>query len=263
MSKAAQQTYFDLLSKKKQFDLCSEISTLAIGSSHADYGFNPEYFPGSFNFCHASQDLKASFHVLKYGLEQAPHIKKILLYFSIFSPGFMLERSNESVRCAAYHKLFDFPVSKEDEKILTAIQYLNTLPVCSLNDKLISGFHKTNKRFFFDPSFPVLDRVNHHLKYNIPRREVIGYLDKIISISGNSRLYVIIPPVSKRYMDLLPNINFFKSLEEREVKFLNLMEDPNFSEDLFGDFDHLKPEGEGPKLLTERVLNYVKQYFYD
>ena len=58
MSKAAQQTYFDLLSKKKQFDLCSEISTLAIGSSHADYGFNPEYFPGSFNFCHASQDLK-------------------------------------------------------------------------------------------------------------------------------------------------------------------------------------------------------------
>ena len=41
------------------------IDTLVVGSSHGDFGFNPTYFPNSFNLCCRSQDLKHSYYLYK------------------------------------------------------------------------------------------------------------------------------------------------------------------------------------------------------
>jgi hypothetical protein len=51
------------------------IDTVVVGSSHGDFGFNPSYFPNSFNLCR-SQDLKHSFYLHRHISENYPKVKK-------------------------------------------------------------------------------------------------------------------------------------------------------------------------------------------
>ena len=73
-------------------DEANNINTVVLGSSHGER-FIPDYFPNSFNLCTRSQDLKYSFLFYKYVTENYPHIKKFILFYSVFSPGSEIEKS--------------------------------------------------------------------------------------------------------------------------------------------------------------------------
>ncbi|MYN47059.1 hypothetical protein GTP23_18610 [Pseudoduganella sp. FT93W] len=92
-----------------------EISTLVVGSSHGDCGFNPEFFPGSFNLCTSSQDLKFSSLLYEKAVEQCPGIRNLILFYSVFSPGSVLEKSpSENYHALSLNELFDLGLDFED-----------------------------------------------------------------------------------------------------------------------------------------------------
>jgi hypothetical protein len=63
-----------MLQKEKE-----SLDTLVVGSSHGDFGFNPTYYPGSFNLCCRSQDLKHSFFLYKHITLVSQRLEQVLL----------------------------------------------------------------------------------------------------------------------------------------------------------------------------------------
>src|SRR3546814_6862555 len=59
-----------LAAKRAMLAASNNITTLVVGSSHGDFGFNPAYCPRSFNLCCRSQDLKHSFHLYRKRSEE-------------------------------------------------------------------------------------------------------------------------------------------------------------------------------------------------
>jgi hypothetical protein len=94
--------------------------TIVLGSSHGDFGFNPLFFPHSFNLCSRSQDLKHSFLLYKHITNNYPKIKNLVLYYSIFSPGSTIENSpTEKFISPALNALFNLNIEYEDAELIS------------------------------------------------------------------------------------------------------------------------------------------------
>src|SRR5271168_5044707 len=100
------QSIDELLPKRNGLlNNCKSITALAVGSSHGDYGFNPVYAPGAFNFCSTSQDLKHSLYLYEFAAKICPSLQYVIIFYSVFSSGFLLEQCSEKIRCAAYKEI--------------------------------------------------------------------------------------------------------------------------------------------------------------
>ena len=94
------------------------LDTIALGSSHGDHSFNPLYFPNSFNLCCSSQDLNHSFLLYEHIIKNYPNIKNLILYYSIFSSGWnMLKSDSEKYISVTLNELFALGIEYEDEEL--------------------------------------------------------------------------------------------------------------------------------------------------
>jgi hypothetical protein len=239
----------------------ASVTTLVAGSSHGDFGFDPAYLPGSFNLCCRSQDLKYSYFLYKTLSEQLEALRTIVVFYSVFSPGWVLDRSrSEGMISVAINELFNLGLDYEDPALTSLYEtVVGKLGDLSVDVSGRSGFLPDYNKSFMPPRMTTEQRVADHMKFN-RRENALPYLDMLISLSAQNRhrLLVVVPPVRSDFRIRAPGAELFRGLKQRtdghaHVQVLDLYDHDDFEDGFFGDMDHLKPLGPGTALLSRLV----------
>ena len=239
----------EIILKYKELQIQKDnIQTIVIGSSHGAGGFvSRNYSESCFNLACASQDLYYSYQIYKYCRKEIKNLKKIYLFFSIFSPGFELQKTKEKQRCAFYKYLFDIPYKYEPDNELKKC-YKQASKYYKNFSSTISTNGYIEQKNFLDNSYPVEKRVYTHLRENSRKNDQMDYLQKIIDECNDNNISftIIIPPVRKDYYKLLPDLSLlfddlYKLKNTPEILFF--IENNSFSDEDFGDYDHLNYNG--------------------
>ena len=73
----------------------NKTTTLIVGSSHGLYGYRAE--GPEFNLCDVSQDLYYSYRLYALSCD-FPQLKTVVLFYSVFSPGHVLEKNGRKYK---------------------------------------------------------------------------------------------------------------------------------------------------------------------
>ncbi len=268
ISEMVEETLAALSSKQAAFLAAADtLTTLAIGSSHGDYAFDPALCPGAFNFCGSSQDLKHSALLYRYCAKHARGLKRIVLFYSVFSPGFMLEKTADRPRCAVYKHLFapNTPYANaEINEIYAEIAGRAVQASADRGDFADAGFQRSNDRHFFPPvpQYGPEVRTADHLKHNA-RGDSDIYLVKILDMARSlgHRVTVVLSPARSDYKaciressdQLFRGIVELKNHFDYDFGFINFFDDTEVLDAHFGDCDHLLPEGLGARIVSARI----------
>ena len=255
--------------KRKMLREAGHLETLVLGSSHGDFGFDPAFFPGSFNLCCRSQDLKHSFHLYRRMCESLEGIRNLVIFYSVFSPGNVMERSpGERDICPPLNEIFGLGVTYENDYLAG----LAALIRGQLDDVSISldgraGFFPTMDKDFISSSYGAGRRAADHMKLN-RSGEADGYLAQILSMADalGHKVIIVLPPAREDYRQacglavehlfagLFSMIASYKrALPSLDVDVLNAFDDSEYKQEFFGDFDHLLPTGRGVAILTSNI----------
>ncbi len=247
-----------------------EMLTLVVGSSHGDFGFDPAHCNSSFNLCYRSLDLKHSYLLYKRSSELCTRINNIVVYYSIFSSGSILEKSpSENEISPAANELFELDIKYDDEKLKKlATGIKEKLGGLSVDLDGVKGFLPKVNIGFFPESYGAERRAAEFMKRN-RQNEANVYLTHILSLAKNlgHRVYIVIPPVRsdlKSAIDRDGNL-LFKSLfeiistnkTEINITLLNCYDTDLFLDEHFGDFDHLLPLGAGTQQLSSMINDAI------
>lgn len=255
---------FETIIKKIGIDKQSNnIDTLILGSSHGEYGINPKYMKNTYNLCLPSQDLYYSYNLYKN--HQYKNLKNILLFFSVFSPGFDLIKTNEYKWSLLYKKIFKIPYKNKYNKIFSeeekyAKNQIDNIKKTVLVEEKYSGYNYN--QFFLDVHNSIKNRTKTHLRENIRKKNQLTYLYKMQKLAkkNNHNLIIIIPPAKKIYKTNLPNSNIlFKNIiditNKLKIKLYDFYNSEDFLEKDFWDFDHLNSNGS--KKLTKMISKNI------
>lgn len=194
--------------KRASFTRAAEsVRTIAFGSSHGLYGFHAE--AGEFNFREVSQDLYYSFRLYQKYAASARRLERIILFFSVFSAGFELEKTGEKERCIFYKTIYGLPYKNRkflprDERRAKERQARNFL-----TGALPAGDPSGNCRydFFFAPETDVRARAEAHLENSRRENDQMSYFKKLCTRARKKRhaLFIVIPPARADYKSFLPS----------------------------------------------------------
>lgn len=268
VSEALQQEIFDLVAKRTSLiDHIDTLETLVLGSSHGDFSFNPDYVPNSFNLCSPSQDLRHSALLYEKCNSLNPKIKNILVYYSIFSSGHLLEKTSEKVKCAAFKEVFRLDAEYEDEEINEAYGQIEGRLNGMRNEMGTRGFFRNNMGPFFCDTADVAVRVGKHLKHFTRKNEDLHLVRLILAAQARGQnVYLVLPPVRSDYKamvkasqpDVFSGLHDLASFQfPAPLKVLNFYDDFSFDDKDFGDFDHLLPHSTGTVMLSKRINNHL------
>ncbi len=249
---------YETYKKFREFeDIKNKIETLILGSSHGYCGYVAN--ENEYNLCLSSQDLYYSFKLYeKY--QKLPKLKNIVIFYSVFSRGFELDKTNEKQRTLSYKHFFNIP-------ILNNNFYLNLKEISFEHYyKKIKSFpiNKNNgnqENYNFPPCFiPVETRVKQHYKNFQRNNYQIKWLKQLVHCAKNNfhKVYIVIPPVTNEYkinmQKISLNKNLFDDLNDLEnVNIINLYDLNIFKNEDFIDWDHLNFEG--AKKCTKYIRN--------
>lgn len=248
----------------------NSISTIAAGSSHGDYGFDPARIAGSYNLCSTSQDLYYSLAVYRWCLGHLPKLRNVVLFYSLFSPGFNMVKTSERVRSVAWKMVFGIDPPSTDpglSSLEVSIQTPPSLNECGPDQAYDFGFIRSNSRYFFSSAYTAKRRAMDHAKFGeraMTDCPMLSYLSEMAEVADTNghRLIVVVPPSRVDYREHLLPATHFGALEklaiQKKFAVLNLFDSDEFAFSDFGDFDHLKPDGLGPARLTDKVLQVLK-----
>jgi hypothetical protein len=272
-SEMVEETLAALSSKQAAFLAAADgLTTLVIGSSHGDYAFDPALCPGSFNFCGSSQDLKHSALLYRYCAERAVSLKHVVVFYSLFSPGFMLEKTSDRPRCAVYKHLFAPYTPYANAEINEIYDEISRRPAQTFTDPgdfADAGFLRSNDRHFFPPvpQYGPEVRTADHLKHNA-RGDADIYLVKILDMADRMghRVTIVLPPARFDYKvcirqssdQLFRGIVELKNHFDYDFDFINFFDDTDVLDAYFGDCDHLLPEGPGVRIVSEGIAALLR-----
>ena len=241
----------------------NEITGLVLGSSHGAYAFDPGMAPeGYFNHCSTSQDLYYSYCLFVYSLNVLPHCKMIILFYSVFSPGYEVQCTSEKHIAAYYNVLYGIPPKYEPDSELLEQKLLckRGLKAYTVNCRDTWGFNHLGD--YFPADYPVTDRCKAHLRENQRSNNQFDYFRKLCreAIERGIHIYIVIPPARGDYRAGLPSKDelFFKLIataKEQQIKILDFFDSSIFHADDFGDFDHLTPDG--AQKLTKEIFQLL------
>jgi len=239
-----------------------ELRTLALGSSHGDHGFDPQFCERSFNLCSRTQDLKHSYALYEATSKLAPNLKNVVVFYSVFSAGFFMENTrSEKILSPALNGLFSLGLKYEENRFTALSEQIReafTGFAIELEGK--HGFLPKWVQIITPESYGAARRANDHLKWR--NSDANLYLIKIIRLAQQLKhnLCIVIPPVRSDYREAVGSrsARTFQELLDICAKFqinstLNCYDGVGFADEHFGDFDHLLPEGIGPRLLTRAI----------
>lgn len=269
LSATLRQELLDLTAKRTSLvQHLDSLQVLAIGSSHGDFGFNPAFVPESFNLCSPSQDLRHSYLLYDKVAGMNPAIRDIVLFYSAFSSGYLLEKTSEKEKCAALKELFLLDSDYDDPVIIAAHRSIAGRLGEMRLERGYRGFIRTNGGPFFGEDYGADRRAGTHMKHHDRRAEDLHLVRLILAAQARGqRVTIVIPPARSDYKAALQRLstNVFRSLYEiagfgyREpVRILDCFDDFSFTDEWFGDYDHLLPEGPGCAMLSTRIRNVLQ-----
>lgn len=256
--------YDALISFRKSLNLKilqNSIETLVVGSSHGYYGYRAEEKYHEFNACEPSQDLYYSYEIYKK-FSDAPRLKNIILFFSVFSPGLILELIGECWRCDFYYFFYDIPYRFFGEYSAKKIEPLFTPFILKSKKLPLDLKYLGNSDYSYVSPINAKTRAEGHMKSNKRRNEnQTWFVEMAIKLARekNQNLYVVIPPARSDYISHLPPFEeMFDELTalEKDIKILSFLRDSCFLDSDFIDTDHLNEEGAKKltMLIREKIL---------
>lgn len=223
---------------KKMFDAKTSITTLCLGSSHSVYSFNESRIPNAFNAGVACQDMRYSYEMYNK-IQEKHNPPNVIVLFSIFSPGYELEKSSYRFFSASYSACWGIDYQlEENRKNFERLESL--IRKVKVDDNTFS-----RPRSFMPKNTDMLNhRTDRHLKnYN---RSDIGYyyLDKIANLAkkNGQNMLVVTAPVNSEYKSLVKDKVKF-NLNEKDYKVIDFYNSTYFDDSDFGDYDHLNEQG--------------------
>lgn len=246
------------------------LKTLVLGSSHGDYAFHPAFCPGAFNLCSRSQDFQYSLLMYEQWAPRCPQLQDVVVFCSVFSPGFVLEKSPSQA-----------PLAPLLNEVFQLGRHYEPGPLPALAgavrgqaddaDFLLegdSGFLPKFEKDLLPNEYGAGKRAHEHLKYN-RRQGGLPYLAEILKTSRGRghRIHMVLSPARPDYRMALGRDagelfeSLFKTMRDFDVnpamQVLNFFDSPLFSEADFGDFDHLHPLGAGVEKLSKEMARAV------
>lgn len=256
-----------MVKKHEMMTFVKSYTTMAFGSSHMEHGFIPN--ENEINLGSPSQDLYYIYNL--YKKFNTPEVKKVLITFSVFSPGDRLICSGLGGMTIIYKHLYNIPY--EDINIAKEKHYLILEPFFK------HAIKKAQKKLKLKGNYrgALLERTTMHaqdeetlkkralLHYKISQREKIPmeYCKKILEETkqNNQEVYFILPPALNSFKNYLPNSDeLFKEIytlveDFSHAKILNLYDDPSFSNEDFIDGDH--PNESGAIKMTAKMHEFI------
>jgi hypothetical protein len=252
------------------------LETIALGSSHGDDAFDPAHVPNAFNLCYRSLDLKHSYYLYQRAIEMCPNLKNIVLFYSVFSPGHVLENSpGEGDIGAVFSALFDLGVEYQSDHLTQLTQALTTRLQEGMAATLIEETAKLDGYAGFLPADKgVADasgfraRMLSHIKLNY-EGGADYYLLKILALANRlgHGVTIVIPPVTSAYRNTLNTRSsvLFRELIEVvglfpwtvPVQMIDAYDDEAYEDSFFVDSDHLDARGEGTRRLSRAIAEKV------
>ena len=255
-SNLLEDTIITMAAKRRSFFLeCNNINTLSLGSSHGEYLFNPGFFKNSFNLCSRSQDLKYSYYLYK---KLSSYVNNIIIFYSVFSPGFDLEKSKVKEIAVGINEIFDLKISYQNPNL---INFQNSIKN-KFSDYMVAypknGFYPKSE--FISESYGVERRVKKHIKFNKIDNSN-KYLIEAILLSKqlNHRIAIVVPPARSDYKSTikLNSEELFKSLykiaNQYKIKLINFWDDSKINDDHFGDYDHLRSNSDSSSYISKQI----------
>ena len=268
----------ELLIKNEQLKKSAdEIEVLVIGHSQGGHGFDPQHFPHSFNLCSRSQDAKMSFELYEKVGADLPNLKRIVLFYSFISPGFLTEKvESERTIAVAFNEVYKLGCEFEDD----ALELL-ARDVEGLFDNMnwdheadgysaYSGYVQNMSSEYFDNTywqrrrlpqlhaFNSLNVTDHYLGKTIALAQQRGHMIYCVVAPCRSDMVKGVPSppahLHRHLLDALPKFG----LRAEEV-YEDLYCDTRFLDEYFADFTHLQMGGKGPELLTKSVRDMVER----
>ena len=255
-----------------------KIKTLILGSSHTYYGLIPELLGDSvFNLANISQTPEYDLALLKHFLVKMPNLKRIIIpisYFTYVDPE--IEDDNCWTLAIKYKTKMKLPVHPDFSIYNLEITDFNSYKGQLANLILKRPSNKCSETGFGlgytlenrEADWQSLGekRASAHTVNNPERWKSVRHTQQQLldlAISNGCEVIFITTPGYKTYTEcfdsiqeniMRQNIAFLK--ENYQVRYLDFLRDPNFTENDFYDPDHLSEDG--AKKLTLLLKEIIK-----
>lgn len=262
----------------------SNYDTIILGSSHAFFGINPDYFSRSaVNAANVSQDFKYDLHILNLALKYNKKVNHVILPISIFSLHSDLENGPENYRKYNYSLYMHY----HDSSGLASFDLRNysvflasPSPEGTLYRVLKSFIHPIKNNWtesgfgtdYHDSASKDLllstgkTAALRHQQSNIQSKISVESFDEIVRIcqERSIKLLLITPPA---YYSYRQNIDKYRTNDiyskaaralNKDVIYVNYFEDSRFEPEDFHDADHLSHRGAEKlsRLIDEKINNW-------
>lgn len=242
------------------------IETLVLGSSHGEFGFTPN--PTSFNLCLSSQDLYYSYQLYQKYASHLPKLHNVVLFYSVFSPGFDVGKTSESERCSHYKVLFGIPYRNRPQQfqLRQLCMQRNAARFLKRNHPpLLPDYRGEGVLDMAPPTSTELEkRIAAHFKHNQRNNQLTDYVSRLhkLTQSHGHTLTVVIAPCQPNYTQKLPpaDVLFADLISRSDAGFqlLNFFTDTHFTPADFVDSDHLNSTGSAK--LTAKILPHITHH---
>lgn len=244
-----------MLKKSESIKSIQNLETLAIGSSHMEWGFIP--LEREYNLGSASLDLYYSYSL--YKLYASKSIKNVFVTFSVFSPNDMLIKSGLAGICTSLKLLHgidyqDKTIAKQ--KGLYNLEKFYIKEILKRKNKLSlpDSYYGEADYLHLKPAHDtdkIHKRALAHYKINQKKSNQMDYCVKFLEETkeNGQNLYFVLPPAHQLYKEVLPSSNvIFEQLykvcdQYSHVQILNLYDSKEFKDSDFIDGDHLNYGG--------------------
>ena len=243
----------------------TEIETIAIRGSYADYAFFPKYISNSYNLGLTSTDVYFSYHLYLKLKAMLPHLKNVVYYMNGYASGMSLIMLKEKYRLVSYKYFFDIPYQEEgliDEKIeKTILKECKNFKTNVPNNYL--GYEKTKT---YMTKVTAEYRAKSILRENRRKPDQMIWIKKLIDqvIEDKKNIFIVIPPYSTALKACLPpqeelyekTYNLISNFKDfSNVTLIDLYNSDLFDDSDMGDNDHFNEKG--AKKCTLIVKDYL------
>jgi hypothetical protein len=229
--------------------------------SNSDYGFYSPSWENSYNLGLISTDLHFCYHLYNNYRNKLSQLQNIIVFFNIPSPGYSLIHTSERYRVVAYNYFFNIPYLNDKFINPKYEKWINKKCDKLKSINIESDYRGYDKKTYYGTNILTHERIRTHIRENKREPNQLHWLKDLNELiqKDNRKLFIIIPPFRSDYKKLLPeqSIIFKKIFKLKGIEFIDYYNSNKFSDDDFGDADHLNEQG--AKKLTNEIYQYFKK----
>lgn len=231
---------------------------VVLGSSHMAYGFDPRWCRDkASNLALRSCDLRTIYYLAKYVSFINP-AAKIVVGLDFWMHSMQTEYSSDFPACMVLDELRIVPLRNRFlSEFYQKYSKENAKPI-SERYSFFNGYWSGLEYF----NVAVKERVAQHLRFMRFSKSELAWLRRLVDlfIENKNHLAFVFPPVRKDYLECIgegPGKLFddYRSIC-RGYEILDFSEDVGFSDDDFGDADHLSAKG--AKKFTGMIMDRIR-----